>query len=686
MNILLSSLGLNSVIIEETLGVFNYSRCDFYENRPNYIIVSELRQKYGFSGNDIDEVWLVATDKKHTVGTNGKVFNSTLEDYEELKAKERQYNVRFRMFLLEGVEDISSAASAHAFRDLVLRVVAYAHQMKDDGRVYVSLACGRKTMSADIQEAVYCFGCDELIHVLGNVPNDACPLFLGNVLRNDAIDIGIITFPNEDLVMDAASTHTLALVEEQKSKAQHFYTTFYQNQQSKNNFHILYTLHPTKIYELQHDFIGRDERNELSDLEYLRRLPKTELHCHLGGSLSPSEMVEVAKCYLPLIEAEKKRNGAYSQWCASLDSLLSDMPHMPLKWKDWYNSHATLLNVHKGLVVAPLLLSFENRIKELEKLIYGEYIHEDKFISVGIDSYEQLGDFQGSALLCNKDALRMTVRILLQNCKKENVLYLEIRCSPMNYVSQDFSAEDVLNTIFEELEKEREFIEASVIIIASRHNNMKKINDSITLMNRMMGQPLFDKYFRGFDLAGAEDAAEAENFRKVFLGVMKNCYNITIHAGETVHSESIWQAVYHLNAERIGHGLTLIDNKDLMNKFLERGIGIEMCPSSNYQIVGFKDNYCKDSHVSEKVYPLKQYMDMELKVSINTDDPGISRTNITNEYLKAGRLTNGGLSKWDILQLICNGFRTAFYPYKKKQELIYKAEHYLAELIKEDKV
>lgn len=686
MNILLSSLGLNSVIIEETLGVFNYSRYDFYDNRPNHAVILELRQKYGFPGDTIDEVWLIATDKKHTVGPDGKVFNSTLEDYEVLKAKEDLYNVRFRMFLLAGVEDISSAANAQSFRDLVLRVVAYAQQTKDDGRVYVSLACGRKTMSADIQEAVYCFGCDELIHVLGNFPNDACPLFLGSVLRNDAIDIGSVEFADNDLVRDAASTHALTLVEDQKSKAQHFYTTFYLNQQSKNNFHILYTLPPSKIYELQHEFIGVEPKKEYSELEYLRRLPKTELHCHLGGALNPSEMVEVAKCYLPLIEAERNSNRAYSQWCDEIETMLATMSQLPLKWKDWYNSYATLLNVHKGLVVAPLLLHFENRIEDLEKLIYGEYVHETKYIGVGIDSYEQLGDFQGSALLCNENALRRTVQILLHNCKKENVLYVEIRCSPMNYVNHGFSAEDVLNAIFEELEKEQDSIESSVIIIASRHNNEKKIRDSVALMNRMMGQPLFDKYFRGFDLAGAEDAAEAENFRKVFLGVMKNCYNITIHAGETVQSESIWQAVYHLNAERIGHGLTLIDNKDLMNKFLERGIGIEMCPSSNYQIVGFKDNYYTRLDSNEKIYPLKQYLDMELKVSVNTDDPGISRTDITREYLKAGRMTHGGLSKWDILQLICNGFRTAFYPYKKKHELIHKAEQHIAELIREDKI
>ena len=85
-----------------------------------------------------------------------------------------------------------------------------------------------------------------------------------------------------------------------------------------------------------------------------------------------------------------------------------------------------------------------------------------------------------------------------------------------------------------------------------------------------------------------------------------------------------------------------------MEKFLDRGIGIEMCPSSNFQIVGYKDNYYKEETKRFKDYPLKIYLDRELKVNINTDNPGISRTDMNEEYLKAARLTPGGLSKWDL--------------------------------------
>lgn len=148
-----------------------------------------------------------------------------------------------------------------------------------------------------------------------------------------------------------------------------------------------------------------------------------------------------------------------------------------------------------------------------------------------------------------------------------------------------------------------------------------------------------------------------------------DCKNVTVHAGETMPAENIWEAVYCLNAERIGHGLTLVERDgDLLPKFRDRRIGVEMCPSSNYQIVGFKDNYYPDQNLSD--YPLRKYMDEKIRVTVNTDDPGMSRTNVTNELLKAARLTRGGLSLWDILSLLYNSFEMAFLPYREKMKLL----------------
>lgn len=675
MNILISSLGLWPDIVEETLGLFNYASYDFYANHINGKIVSQLRTNLGFiTGKEIDEVWLIATDKVHSDRSN-----SVYEDFVALQHKANLYGVKYRLFLLQGIQDIINGDDARAYHDLALRVVCHAHEKKQQGRVFISLACGRKTMSADLQDAAYCFGCDALFHVLGDKTVDALPLGLGPVARNEALRLETC-FLDDEITKVSPQTDFLEEVEEQKRRAQYFFTTYYMEQDDRSNFHVLYTLPPSKIEKLKKEKFGVDPEKMQEELDYLRRLPKTDLHCHLGGVLNPSELIEVASTYSLEIENLKKSNVRYAIWLEELKKPLGALPV-----KQWARNLKNEMNVPIGFVVAPFILLYKDFPEELKSFIYGKRVNELQFHSIGITPYEALGDLQGSALLGYEPALRKTVQILLRNCKKENVKYLEVRCSPANYADGDFSVDKVLLAIMEELEACQE-IESSVLIIVSRHGAFSKIEQSLSLIQQMRGNILFEKYFRGFDLAGAEDALQAKDLRGPFLRVMEDCYNITIHAGETMPNESIWQAVYHLNAERIGHGLTLRENPDLMCKFLERSIGIEMCPSSNYQIVGFRDNYYLSETAHLKTYPLAEYMTRELKVSINTDDPGISLTNQTQELLKAARLTEGGLSKWEIFQLLCNGFRQAFYPYEKKKKLIFKAESCLAEMIKNNQL
>ena len=186
----------------------------------------------------------------------------------------------------------------------------------------------------------------------------------------------------------------------------------------------------------------------------------------------------------------------------------------------------------------------------------------------------------------------------------------------------------------------------------------------------------------GFDLAGDEKVCTAAEMHNYFLPLMKECMHFTIHAGEDNPVESIWEAVYMLNAQRIGHGLTLPDNPALMKKIFDSNIAIEMCPSSNFQIAGFRDNYF-DSTGNQKIYPLKQYLEKGLCVTVNTDNPGISDTNFTKELHKACRLTPGGLSLWEILSIIRNGFKASFAQRSIKYELLKKAENKIVQLLNE---
>ena len=212
---------------------------------------------------------------------------------------------------------------------------------------------------------------------------------------------------------------------------------------------------------------------------------------------------------------------------------------------------------------------------------------------------------------------------------------------------------------------------------------MSKVYEHIELAQELMGEDGSGfPHLKGFDLAGEEEAGHPADMRQAFMPMMEKCMHFSIHAGEGQKVERIWEAVYHLNAERVGHGLTLLKNPRLMDRFRDRKIAVEMCPSSNFQIVGFRDNYLPESD-GMKRYPLKAYLDAGLRVTVNTDNPGISRTDFTRELHRAARLTPGGLSLWEILLLIRNGFRAAFVGTDMRNELLRRAELEIIEQIRE---
>jgi len=222
-----------------------------------------------------------------------------------------------------------------------------------------------------------------------------------------------------------------------------------------------------------------------------------------------------------------------------------------------------------------------------------------------------------------------------------------------------------------------------LIFIASRHGKLSRIYKHIELAEQLLEKSGHDfQNLRGFDLAGNESVQNASAMREAFMSMMEKCMHFTIHAGENEPVASIWEAVYHLNAERIGHGLTLKDNPALMEKFRDRDIALEMCPSSNFQIIGFRDNYIPETR-QHPVYPLQEYLNAGLRVTVNTDNPGISRTDFTNELHRAARMTPGGLSLWEILVLIRNSFKASFADRQVKHGLILEAESQVLSLIQE---
>ena len=138
----------------------------------------------------------------------------------------------------------------------------------------------------------------------------------------------------------------------------------------------------------------------------------------------------------------------------------------------------------------------------------------------------------------------------------------------------------------------------------------------------------------------------------------------------------------HLHADRIGHGLTLNDNDLLAQRFRDRNICLELCPSSNREVVGFYDPRYPISQ-NYPPYPLLELWNKGLPLTLCTDNPGISRTTLADEYLTAAAMTHYQLNLWDVLAMIKQGFVHSFLSGSSKETLLKQVDAQLYQILSE---
>jgi aminodeoxyfutalosine deaminase len=162
-----------------------------------------------------------------------------------------------------------------------------------------------------------------------------------------------------------------------------------------------------------------------------------------------------------------------------------------------------------------------------------------------------------------------------------------------------------------------------------------------------------------FGIGGNEAGGPAELFTDIFREAREAGLRLTAHAGEAVGPESIRQAVELLGAERIGHGLTAIQDPEVMALLRDRRIPLEVCPTSNVAtglVARLED------------HPLPRFIKAGLVVTLNSDDPAMFGTSLTEEFVRSARAFS--LSREQIVGLCENAFRSSFLPEHDKSELL----------------
>jgi adenosine deaminase len=338
----------------------------------------------------------------------------------------------------------------------------------------------------------------------------------------------------------------------------------------------------------------------------VRALPKTDLHCHLDGSLRLATILDLAE-----------KQGV---------RLPADSPD------------GLARAIHMG----------EN--------------------TGSLEAYLTAFDVTLSVLQ-TEDALYRAAYELALDCAAENVRYLEVRYSPALHTRRGLRLTAIVESVLDGLRaaehEAKGRIRSSVIVCGIRTDE-----PTTSLRLAELAVAYKNRGVVGFDLAGKEDGFAPRKHHAAFQLILDNNVNVTIHAGEAFGPESIAQAVHSCGAHRIGHGVRLRENGDLLAYVNDHRIPLEMCPSSNVQTGSVTDM---------KAHPLKFYFDLGVRVTVNTDNRLVTDTTSTEELLVAHR--EMGFTLADLRALLLSGFKSAFLPFHEKQHLLREASREIDEVL-----
>jgi adenosine deaminase len=168
-------------------------------------------------------------------------------------------------------------------------------------------------------------------------------------------------------------------------------------------------------------------------------------------------------------------------------------------------------------------------------------------------------------------------------------------------------------------------------------------------------------------LAGEEGRGTSSHYAEAFDHARRHGLPIIPHAGETQGAWSVAECVRDADAPRIGHGVRCLEDQDLVNTLRERQVVLEVCPSSNV---------CLGVVPSMDDHPLPKLLREGLCVTINSDDPPMFDTTLTDEFLRAAEAF--GFEREDVRQLSLNAARAAFVSDERKAELVRQIESFEA--------
>ena len=343
--------------------------------------------------------------------------------------------------------------------------------------------------------------------------------------------------------------------------------------------------------------------------DQIKRVPKALLHDHLDGGLRPETIIEIAQQI-------------------GYKKLPTDDPK---KLADWFEESC---NSHS---LVRYLETFSHTI----------------------------------AVMQSKEAIVRVSRECAIDLARDGVVYAEVRGAPELFTEQGLTLDQVVEATLEgykqgmaEAASEGNKIRVESLLCGMRQNNRSQEAAAAVVKYR-------DKGVVGFDIAGPEDGFPPTNQLETFEYLRKENAHFTIHAGEAYGLPSIWEAIQICGAERLGHGVRIIDDIDfsgdkpklgpLASYVRDRRIPLELCPTSNLQ-TGAAKTYSE--------HPIGMLAKLRFRVTLNTDNRLMSRTSMSNEMSEC--VKSFGWKFADLQRVTVNALKSSFIPFEERLEIIEK--------------
>ena len=384
--------------------------------------------------------------------------------------------------------------------------------------------------------------------------------------------------------------------------------------------------------------------------EFIKKLPKTDLHLHLDGSIRIPTLIELAresKVELPSWTEEGLRRTVFKDNYGSLEEYLKGFGYT-----------GAVLQEAEHLERVAYELAIDN---QLEGVRYIEVRFAPQLHTHGDFDLIQVMKAVNRGL--ERAKREFNQRAEVTSGSEPTFQYGIIACA-MRYFNEHFSSyhKNFLN-IHRYLNKGQAYGLASLVMA-----------QAAVWAQQEAGLPVV-----GFDLAGPEAGYPPIHHREAYQFAHRNFLKKTVHAGEDYGPESIFQAITELYADRIGHGTSLLnagairsseiqDSKryvrEMAQFIADRRITLEVCLTSNQQT--------NPAYRRLEDHPFAQMMAFRLSVTLGTDNRTVSNTTVTDECYKA--VSHFNLSFEDLKSIIVYGFKRSFFPGNYAQKRVYVRE------------